>query len=296
MDGSTGIARHDRGKVQGVRIVLVVNEGSGSSTDASTIEEALRSAGAEVAVHPFEALDELGLDGAGRLVIATGDGGIGPAAARASRAGIPLAVLPCGTANDFAGYLGVPDDLEGAARLAADPRARLRPIEIALSGHVAFLNAAACGLSVAAAEKARPLKAALGIGAYTVGSVQAGASEDACSYRVVVDGEERFDGAAWQIIVSGTGAFGAGAKVELADPADGMLDVTVLRGDSRSVLPLRAWGMKHGGLTEQEGVDSFRGREIVVEGAEAWNVDGERCEAPDAGRFRLDGHVSVVVP
>ena len=279
-----------------MRIVLVVNEGSGGSTDASSIEEALRSAGAEVAVHPFKALDKLELDGADRLVIATGDGGVGPAAARASRAGIPLAVLPCGTANDFAGYLGVPEDPEGAARLGTDPDARLRPIEIALSGDVPFVNVAACGLSVAAAENARPLKGALGAVAYAVGSVQAGASEDACSYRVVVDGEEVFDGAAWQVIVSGTGAFGAGSKVELADPADGQLDVTVLRGDSRAVLPLRALGMKRGGLTEQEGVDSFRGREVVVEGAEAWNVDGERCEAPDAGRFRLDGHVDVVVP
>jgi len=279
-----------------VRIVLVVNEGSGGGTDASTSEAALRAAGAEVTVHPFATLDELELDGADRLVIATGDGGVGLAAARASRAGIPLAVLPSGTANDFAGYLGVPDDPEEAARLATDPGARVRPIEIALSGRVPFVNAAACGLSVAAAKHARPLKAALGVAAYAVGSVRAGASEDACSYRVVIDGEERFDGAAWQVIVSGTGAFGAGAKVELADPSDGRLDVTVLHGDSRTVLPLRAWGMKHGGLTEQEGVDSFRGREVVVEGAEAWNVDGERREAPDAGRFRLDGHVSVVVP
>ncbi len=279
-----------------MRIVLVVNEGSGGSTDPSTLEEALRAAGAEVTVHPFTELSELDLDGADRLVAATGDGGVARAAARASRAGMPFAMLPSGTANDLAGYLGVPDDSEDAARLAADPDARTRTLDIALSGHVPFLNAAACGLSVAAAKRALPLKSALGVAAYAVGSVQAGASEDACSYRVVVDGEERFDGAAWQVIVSGTGAFGAGAKVELADPADGMLDVTVLRGDSRSVLPLRAWGMKHGSLTQQEGVDSFRGREIVVEGAEAWNVDGERREAPDAGRFRLDGRVDVVVP
>jgi hypothetical protein len=32
-----------------------------------------------------------------------------------------------------------------------------------------------------------------------------------------------------------------------------------------------------------------------VEGAGRWNVDGELCDAPDAGHFRLDGHVDVVV-
>jgi len=282
--------------MHGVRIVLVVNEGSGGGTDTSALGEALRAAGAEVTVHSFDALDEIGLDGVDRLVVAAGDGGVGPVAARASRAGISFGVLPSGTANDFAGYLGLPDDHEEAARLVADPNARLRPIEIGLSGDVPFLNAAACGLSVAAAENAGPLKGALGAVAYAVGAVQAGVSEDACSYRVVIDGQEVFDGAAWQVIVSGTGAFGAGSKVEPADPSDGQLDVTVLQGGSRSALALRAWGMKRGGLTEQEGVTHFRGREIVVEGAQAWNVDGERCEAPDSGRFQLDGFVQVVVP
>lgn len=279
-----------------VRILLVVNEGSGGGTDADALGEALRAAGAEVTVRPFDALDGLDLDGVDRLVVAAGDGGVGLAASRASRAGISFAVLPSGTANDFAGFLGLPDQPEDAAVLAADPAARTRTLDIGLAGNVPFLNAAACGLSVAAAENAGPLKGALGALAYAVGAVQAGASEDACSYRVKIDGEEVFDGAAWQVIVSGTGAFGAGSRVEPADPGDGQFDVTVLHDGSRTALPLRAWGMKRGGLTEQDGVTHFRGRAVVVEGAEAWNVDGERCEAPDSGHFRLDGRVEVVVP
>lgn len=279
-----------------MRIALVVNEGSGGGTDPVALEQHLEAAGAEVETHAFDALDTLPLDGIDRLVVAAGDGGVGPAAARASAAGIPLAVLPSGTANDFAGFLDLPDDPEEAARLAADPAARTRRIDVGRSGRIPFLNAAACGLSVAAAEHATPLKKALGAAAYAVGAVRAGAGEDACTYRVFVDGEERFDGEAWQVIVSGTGAFGNGAEVEPADPADGELHVTVLHGGSRVALPLRAWGMRQGGLTEQDGVTTFSGREVVVEGADAWNVDGERCEHDDAGRFGLDGHVDVVVP
>lgn len=279
-----------------MRIALVVNAGSGGGTDASALEELLRDAGAEVTVHPFEALPTLELDGVDRLVVAAGDGGVGAGAARASRAGISFAVLPSGTANDFAGFLGLPGELDDAARLAADPAARTRSLDLGYSGGVPFLNAAACGLSVAASEHAEPLKGTLGAVAYAVGALRAGVSEDACSYRVVVDGEERFDGEAWQIIVSGTGAFGAGSEIEPTDPSDGRLDVTVLHGGSRAALPLRAWGMKRGGLTEQDGVTHFGGREIVVSGAVAWNVDGERRDAPDAGRFRVDGRVDVVVP
>ncbi len=282
--------------MQPVRIALVVNAGSGGGADSTSLADMLRVEGAEVSVHAFAELEELDLEGVDRLVVAAGDGGVGAAAARASRAGIPFGVLPSGTANDFAGFLGLPDDADYAARLAADPEARTRTLDIGFSGEIAFLNAAACGLSVAAAENAGPLKKALGVVAYAVGAVQAAASEEACSYRVVVDGEEVFDGDAWQVIVSGTGAFGNGSEVEPADPSDGQLDVTVLHGGSRAALPLRAWGMKRGGLTEQDGVTHFRGREIVVGGADTWNVDGEICQANDSGHFRLDGRVDVVVP
>ena len=279
-----------------MRIALVVNAGSGGGTDAPALEAALEAAGASVEVHPFAALDGLELDAVDRLVVAAGDGGVGPGAARAAAGGIPFAVLPSGTANDFAGFLGIPDVPEDAARLAADPGARLRTLDVGLSGRIPFLNAAACGLSVAAAENAGPFKKALGAAAYAVGALRAGASEDACSYRVTIDGTPVFDGQAWQIIVSGTGAFGAGSEIEAADPCDRQLDVTVLHGGSRAALPLRAWGMKQGGLTEQEGVEHFRGSEVLVDGADAWNVDGEPCHAADSGRFRLDGRVDVVVP
>lgn len=279
-----------------MRIALVVNAGSGGGTDATALADMLRVEGADVDVHPFEALNELDLDGVDRLVVAAGDGGVGVAAARAVRAGIPFAVLPSGTANDFAGFLDVPEEPNDAARLAADPSARTRAIDVGLSGQIPFVNAASCGIAVAATENASPLKKALGRAAYAVGAVQAGATEKARSYRVVIDGEEAFSGEAWQVIVSGTGAFGSGAEIEPADPSDGALDVTVLHGGSRMALPLRAWGLKRGGLTEQDGVAHFRGREVVVTGADSWNVDGEVCEQDDAGRFRLGGRVDVIVP
>lgn len=260
------------------------------------LEAAFRAAGARVDLHPFSAVEDLPLDGVDRLVVAAGDGGVGLAAAAASRAGIAFGLVPSGTANDFAGFLGLPDDPDEAVRLAADPDARLRALDIELSGRIPFMNAAACGLSVAAAESAVPLKAVLGAAAYAVGAAKAGLTERVREYRVVVDGAEVFAGEAWQIIVSGTGAFGNGSVVEAADPADRHIDVTVLHGGPRAALPLRAWGMRRGGLTEQDGVAHYLGREVVVEGAEAWNIDGEQCDHADAGIFRLGGRVDVVVP
>jgi len=135
----------------------------------------------------------------------------------------------------------------------------------------------------------------LGATAYAVGAVQAAGVEDAAHHVVLVDGEERFAGQAWKVIVSGTGACGNGSEIEAADPSDGLLHVTVIHGGPRAALPLRAWGMKRGDLTEQDGVTSYAGCSVVVQGADAWNVDGEPCHQPDAGLFSLDGHIDVVV-
>lgn len=283
-------------RANGMRVALVINGGSGGSPASRELTERLEAHGAHVATHPFEELDDIDLTQVERLLVAAGDGGVGPCAALAHQAGIPLALVPSGTANDFAGFLGVPEDRDAAIRLAVDPDARTRSVDLCRAGETPFLNAAACGMSVAAAEHATPLKATLGATAYAIGAVQASLSEEACTYTVLVDEETVFDGPAWQVIVSGTGAFGAGSLIEPAEPDDGRLDVTVLDHGPRLALPLRAWGLKRGGLTEQEGVESYRGRRVEVRGAEKWNVDGEHRRGDEHGTFRLDGQVTVVVP
>ena len=60
------------------------------------------------------------------------------------------------------------------------------------------------------------------------------------------DGETVHEGAAWQVIVAVTGAFGGGSQVGAADPADGVLDVAILPAGSRLGLARRAWGLKRG--------------------------------------------------
>lgn len=281
--------------MRAMRIALVVNPGSGGGTDGDEIAAALRAHDATVDVHPFDALDALDLTGIDRLVVASGDGGVGSAAAKARDAGLALAFMPSGTANDFARALDIPQELEAAAALAADPDARIRTLDVARSGSIPFLNAAACGLSVDAAENASPLKRALGPLAYAVGAVQAGATSSALDVVVTVDGTVRFRGEAWQVIVAGTGAFGGGSELELAQPDDRALDVAVIAAGSRAKLALRAYGMKAGGLEGQDGVEHFRGRTVEITGADAFNVDGELCDAPDSGSFVLDGRVDVIV-
>jgi diacylglycerol kinase (ATP) len=258
-----------------MRLALVANPRSGAGPDPEELASRLRSLGAaDVRVWP---VDQAGEAEGDRLVAAGGDGTVGCCAARAAQLGVPLAVVPAGTANDFARALGLPDDLDAALRLAVDGR-DLRALEL---GRVAdgppFVNVVNAGLAPVAAREAAPLKARLGSLAYAVGAVRAAVRTAPLECRVRLDDGELFGGGAWQVIVSCTGAFGGGSEVGAADPADGLLDVTVLPAGSRIGLLRRAVGLRRGDIAAQAGVVHGRGHVVDLRlppGAEV-NVDGE---------------------
>ena len=280
-----------------MRLALVANDAAGSGATAEEVADRLRAAGADVTqVVDVGEPERAAATESDRLVVAGGDGSVGPAAAAARTAGIPLAVIPTGTANDFARALGLPRELEAACALAADPGAHIREHDLARAAGRPFVNAASAGLSVIAARRARPLKRSLGPLAYAAGGLRAGLAAHPLDCRVVVDGAERFAGRAWQVIVAGTGAFGGGSQVEAADESDGRLDVAVLEAGPRVALVRRAWAMRRGDVTEQAGVRHARGRRIEVEGRAAgeFNVDGEVCRLRPA-RFETGGERFRVV-
>jgi diacylglycerol kinase family enzyme len=202
--------------------------------------------------------------------------------------GVPLAVVPVGTANDFARALDLPMELDAACALARDPAAATRHAELALAGQRPFVNAAATGLSVVAAKQARPHKSRLGPLAYAVGALKAAVTAKPLRCRVRCGDEQTYDGRAWQIVVGATGAFGGGSEIGGTRTGDGRLDVAVIPAGSRAGLVRRAYGMRAGHLTAQEGVAHERGGvvEVQVAGRVPFNVDGELCRC-EPGRFTL---------
>ena len=97
---------------------------------------------------------------------------------RRPRAGVPLAVIATGTANDFAAALGLPATSARRARWRRGATRR-RPMELGRAGGRPFVNVASVGLSPAAAEHAHGLKGRLGALAYPLGAIRAGATADA---------------------------------------------------------------------------------------------------------------------
>ena len=287
------------GQASRVRITLVANPGSGRDTDPDALATELRARGAEVDPHPIDDVEaaERSARGSDRLVVAGGDGSIGLCARAAARAGVPLAVVPTGTANDFARALDLPLDRDRALDLAADAGLPTTRVELLRSGDRPFVNAASTGLAVTAAHRARPLKPSLGPLAYAVGGVRAGLTADPIALRIRVDGDDAFEGEAWHVIVGGTGAFGGGSRLGRTDTTDELLDVAIVERRSRLALIRRAWGMRRGTLEDQSGVRHLRGRHVEMDvppGTE-FNVDGEICPLQPVTFDVEAGGVHVVV-
>jgi diacylglycerol kinase (ATP) len=275
-------------------IALLANPDSGQG-EADDVAEALRALGAEVESFGLGEIDAAIAAQPARVVVAGGDGSLGGVASPAARAGLPLAVVPTGTANDFARALEIPLDLDDAVRLAVQGE-ETRELDIARMDDRPFLNVASLGLSPAAAENASGLKDTLGALAYTAGALRAGLESDPVHCTVTCDDKTLIDGDVWQVTVACTGAFGGGSSVD-ADPADGRLDVVAIEAESRARLVRHAYGLRAGDIESQPGVHSRRcpSVEIALDEPQAFNVDGELVESGTC-RFEVEpSAISVVV-
>ena len=284
----TGASGKTRGNLAraATTVALVANERSGAS-NAALVAERLRSFGAEVRSFDIDALEEAVAWGADRVVVAGGDGSIAPVAAAAGAAETPLAVVPVGTANDFARRLELPDSLTAACRLAVRGTV-VRPLELGwMNDERPFVNVASAGLPAPAAQRASSWKDRLGPLAYAAGALSAGLSAKPLTCLVECDGRELLAGEAWQVTVAASGAFGAGAAVEEADPSDGALEVVAIEAGPRLGLVSLAYRLRSGRVTSHPRAFHCHcaHAEVQVPDCTRFNVDGELVTEGDA-RFR----------
>jgi diacylglycerol kinase (ATP) len=274
-------------------IALLANPESGSG-EADWAERLLRDQGAEVSRFGLDEASGAVASRPERVVVAGGDGSIGCGAEVAAGAGAPLAVVPVGTANDFARAMEIPLDPAEAAELAVHGD-RTERLDLADFDGRPFVNAASAGLSPVAARKAHGLKRILGPLAYAVGALRAGLTAEPIPCSVRCDGAELFAGRAWQVTVACTGAFGGGAGVE-ADPRDGVLDVVVIEATSRARLAMHAYGVRAGRIEGHAGVITGAGREVEVDPDQRtdFNVDGELVDT-DGVRCTVEARAFEVV-
>jgi YegS/Rv2252/BmrU family lipid kinase len=218
---------------QSGRALLIVNRKARSGAEqAEAALRVLTEAGLDAQL--FEGPDTMpcaeaviagtAMGGFDRVVIGGGDGTLNAAIPGLLQAGLPFGILPLGTANDLARSLGIPFELDAAARIIATEAPR--PVDLGeVNGHPYF-NVASIGFS---AELAAELKAEakkrwgkLGYGVAALGLLRRARPFMA---ELLHDGQmERVR--TIQVSVGNGRHYGGGMTVsEEARPDDGMLDV-----------------------------------------------------------------------
>lgn len=221
------------------------------------------------------------------VIVGGGDGTLNRSLDALVDTGLPLGILPLGTANNVARTLGIPDDLAAACEIIAG--GHLRRIDLGVANGIYFFTTASIGLSVRITEQlTAERKRRWGRLAYGLTAARVLWAARPMHAEIVWEGGS-FHSHSVQIVV-GNGRY-YGSALPVADDAridDQRLDLyTVERRrwwELLGLLPALKAG-RHGEKTE---VHTLRAREIEVRTLVPYrvNVDGElRTRTP--ARFQV---------
>ena len=262
-----------------MRTWLIGNPDAGDDARGTAFwRDALDSVGVAVdrVLEPAD-LDDAAFAAGDRVLAAGGDGTVQGAAPVCANAGAVLAVLPSGTANDFARSLGLDDDPATACRAVVDDR-RVA-VDLARVGERAFINVAHAGLG---AEASRAVddedKQWLGQFSYAGRLIDRWRAARGVPGRLVCD-DEQFDGRWLEVGIANGAFYGGGYRIPEAAPDDGGLEVYAVRADHPARL---AWIFARVRLLGPDSVDApqllhrrCRRLQLETDTAMAVTADGE---------------------
>lgn len=247
-------------------------------------------------MEPGELIRRYG-DQVDRVIVAGGDGTLNAAVQALVGNGLPLAILPLGTANNLARTLAVPLTLPEACELAA--RGPRRRIDLGWVNGRYFFTTASIGLSVQITEALTSRsKRRWGPFAYGVAAIRAITRSRAFHADISWPGGARHSRTV-QIVV-GNGRYYGSALPVAADATidDARLDLYSLEVRHWLQLVTLVPALRSGHHGSKASVEALRGTEFEITTVipREINVDGEICLHTPA-RFRvLPGALEVFAP
>lgn len=234
--------------------------------------------------------------GCSAVAVGGGDGSINAALDAVMGLGVPLGVLPLGTANDLARTLTIPADLAAAVDVVLGGRPRA--VDVGVVNGIPFMNAAHVGLgSRVTAALARGAKSRWGVLAY-LGAVWKALRGIRPFRAEVVTPAARLDLHTIEVAVGNGPHYGGGMTMQGAAIDDHLLHVYSLRP-----MPLRDLGpvvvrLRRGTYAGLENVDVLAADRLEVRTARPrWvTVDGERRTRTPARFHVRRSALQVLVP
>ena len=238
-----------------------------------------------------------------RLIIASGgDGTVSAVAGAAIGTGVPLGIIPRGTANAFAVALGIPTSLKGACETILAGNTHL--VDAACCNGTPMILLAGIGFEAGMVNRAtRELKNALGPLAYVLAGAQQFANQEPFRAGLEIDGE-RSEVEAGAITVANVApptsllAQGFGEVV----PDDGLLEVTIATSPSRlqglNALASLMTSAVVRSPTQRPDLLCLRARAITIDAdpPQQLVIDGELLEANPIHIECLPRSLTVFVP
>ncbi|HMN30157.1 MAG TPA: diacylglycerol kinase family lipid kinase [Caldilineaceae bacterium] len=243
-----------------------------------------------------------------------GDGTVAEVASGLAGTGVPMAILPGGTANVMSVELGIPTDLAAACRVACDPNHTIRAVDMGLVNDHHFILRVGIGFEAAMVEQAdRELKNRLGVFAYLWSAVQNLSQPVISHYHLTIDGKEiETDGLTCLIANSGNLGQAGVNLIPSINVSDGLLDVIVVQQASLrslfdilgSITGLKQVASGESGAeiattqTINQTIQYWQGKEVSLSATpeQTAQYDGEVLGKVPVHCHILPGAVSVVIP
>lgn len=236
------------------------------------------------------------------ILASGGDGTVSAVAGALIGSGVPLGVLPRGTANAFAVAMNIPTDLRAACTTVLVGNTRV--VDAARCNDTPMILLAGVGFEAGMVEGAsRELKNRIGPLAYILSGAQQIAALEPFRATITIDGEER------ELVTSAiTVANAAPATSVLAQgygqvvPDDGLLEITIASPASRleglQVLSVLVGSALFSSPTNQENLLRFRAGHITIrtDPPQSLVVDGELLEANPVEFVCLPEALTILAP
>ncbi len=284
-------------------LILINYQSRHGNDEIDPVLEILKTSGIEPKLHRFHGIEEVSRtisahrDRLDRIVIGGGDGTLNAGIRSVLESGLPLGILPMGTANDLARSLRIPFDLRDAARVVAG--GKIERVDIGVVNDTYFFNAASIGLAVKVTRMLDPgTKRRWGGLAYVIALLKAFRQNRSFRARVVCDGRTEILSSI-QITVGNGKHYGRGMSVrEDAEITDHLLHCYSLKPQSFLALLKTAPSIYTGTFQERDPVQLMEGSriDIATRRSMAIDIDGELIGRTPASFSIKQAALPVIVP
>ncbi|WP_313119555.1 YegS/Rv2252/BmrU family lipid kinase [Proteiniclasticum ruminis] len=190
---------------------------------------------------------------------------------------LPIGILPMGTANDYAKYIGIPKDISKA--LEKMFRLPSMKMDVGKINEKYFINVASTGLLTDVSQKTHSeLKNAIGKLAYYIKGL-----EQIPTFRKIPvkfkSEEKTYDGDMYALLVFNGRTAGNLDFAYKSKANDGLLDVILIKASFKEIVPLLAKMLRGDHLEDPVGLLYFQTKELFIETTDELivsDIDGER--------------------